>query len=92
MALYYSDGGPGPASKLWRVNVEGDGSDMHAWHSASAEQWGEKGWVPNPGAQLDILWLGEFFMIDESEVPKVQNEIRERNAQARREASQRGFA
>jgi hypothetical protein len=88
MALYYANGGPGPASKLWRVNVEGTGSDSHEWHAASAEQWGdENGWQPRPGAQLDILWLGEFSMIDESDVPKVQNEIRAANERAEREAA-----
>ena len=85
MAVYYSNGGPGPASKLWRVNVEGTGSDRMEWHAASAEQWGTNGWQPRPGAQLDILCLGEFFMIDESEVPRVQDEIRALGERIRRE-------
>jgi hypothetical protein len=87
MAVYYSNGGPGPASKLWRVNVEGTGSDRREWHAASAEQWGTNGWQPRPGAQLDILWLGEFSMVDESEVPRVQDEIRAAGDRARREAA-----
>jgi hypothetical protein len=88
MALYYANGGPGPASKLWRVNVEGTGSDSHEWHAAPAEQWGEEnGWQPRPRAQLDILFLGEFFLIDESEVPKAQNAIRGAGERARRAAA-----
>jgi hypothetical protein len=88
MALYYANGGPGPASKLWRVNVEGTGSDRWEWHAATAEAWGERGWVPWPGAQLDILHLGEFFMIDESQVPQAQADIRAANELARRQAAE----
>lgn len=75
--LYYSDGGPGPAHRLVRVNVEGDGSDAATWRAASADRWQSDGsWSPYPNAQLDITELGELFMVDPGEVPKVQQEIR----------------
>lgn len=79
MALFYSDGGPGPASKLWRVNVEDNGSDMAEWRSASADQWTARGgWEQRDNVQLDILFLGEMFMVDASEVPQIQQQMRER--------------
>lgn len=69
--LHYSDGGPGPATKLPRVDSDGDD-----WHSAPAWRWNVKGgWRPAPGAQLDILCFGEFFMIDASQVLDVQHEM-----------------
>ena len=39
------------------------------------------GWFPQPHAQLDIRCLGEFFLIDESEVPEIQQQMRDRSAQ-----------
>lgn len=81
MALVYSDGGPGPASKLWRVNVEGNGSDIHEWRSASAHRWTVRGGcTPHVNAQLDILFWGEMFMVDASEVPEIQQGMREEMA------------
>jgi hypothetical protein len=81
MALYYSNGGPGPASRLWRVNVEGDGSDMGEWRRASADRWTVRcGWEPAANVQSDILWLGEMLMVDASEVPKIQQEMRDHYA------------
>ncbi len=81
VALYYSDGGPGLPTDLVRVNVEGNGSDLKAWRKASAERWTvTQGWKPYPNAQLDIGFKGELFMIDASEVPKVQAQLRERYA------------
>jgi len=77
MALFYSDGGPGPAHDLVRVNVEGGGSDAETWRAASADRWSSDGsWTPYPNAQLDITFKGELFMVDASEVPRVQQEIR----------------
>jgi hypothetical protein len=77
MALFYSDGGPERAHRLVRVNVEGDGSDVDTWRAASADRWHSDGsWSPYPNAQLDINFKGELFMIDASDVPKVQQEIR----------------
>ena len=35
IGLYYSDGGPAPATDLVRVNVEGNGSTREAWFAAS---------------------------------------------------------
>jgi hypothetical protein len=82
MALFYSDGGPGPAHQLWRVNVEGGGSDWEEWRSASAHRWNSDGsWTPHPNAQLEINFLGEMGMVDESEVPRVQQEIRDWHAE-----------
>lgn len=53
--LYYSNGGPGPASKLLRVDAPEDG-DIWDWHGAPAASWQpHSGWVPNTFAQLD--WL-----------------------------------
>jgi hypothetical protein len=74
--LYYSNGGPGPATKLWRVDVAGDG-DLSAWRRAPAYSWQPRsGWQPREHVQLDILGLGEMFLIDESQVESVQNEMR----------------
>ncbi len=76
--LYYSDGGPGPARKLLRVDAPED-CNMAQWRAAPADAWGPKrGWLPYSDAQSDILWLGEFFMIDASQVEKVQGEIQAR--------------
>ena len=83
--LYYSNGGPGPASKLLRVKAPPNAT-LAEWQAAPGEAWGEAGWQPWPGAQVEIQQLGEFFMIDESQVAKAQNEIRAANARARRES------
>lgn len=73
--LYYSNGGPGPATRLLRVEAPADAS-MQQWHAAPAASWQpHSGWVPNTFAQLDILGLGEFFMVDESQVPAIQAEM-----------------
>jgi hypothetical protein len=32
--------------------------------------------MPYPNAQMDIIQLGELFMVDASDGPKVQQEIR----------------
>jgi hypothetical protein len=81
MPLYYSDGGPGPATLLLRINVDGNGSDAVAWRKATADKWTARGgWQPAPNAQLDIAYLGEYFMVDASEVPKIQNQMREQAA------------
>jgi hypothetical protein len=76
--LYYSDGGPGPAADLVRVNVEGSGSDRDAWLAASADRWTVRdGWKPYPNAQLDIGFKGELFMVDASQVPVIQQQLRD---------------
>jgi hypothetical protein len=73
--LYYANGGPGPASKLLRVDAP-EGADPSAWRGAPAWSWQPKtGWRPNTNAQLDILTLGEFFLIDESQVIEVQHQM-----------------
>jgi hypothetical protein len=72
--LFYANGGPGPATKLLRVHDEG-----RDWRFAPAERWTPRsGWKPCPTAQLDIAFLGEFFMVDKSEVPEIQRQMRER--------------
>lgn len=74
--LYYSNGGPGPASKLLRVDSPPD-ADIAAWRAAPAASWQpHSGWVPDTFVQLDILGTGDFFMVDESQVPAVQGEIK----------------
>jgi len=81
--LYYANGGPGPATKLLRVDVPDHGRTAPGgWHAAPAATWQVKGgWQPYDNAQMDILMLGEFSMIDASEVEKVQGEIRARYMQ-----------
>ena len=72
--LYYSDGGPGPASKLLRVDAEPEG--FAQWRAAPASTWQVKGgWQPYPQAQNEILQSGEFFMIDASQVVEVQAQM-----------------
>lgn len=78
MALFYSDGGPCPPTKLVRVNVEGNGSDDVAWRAASAQRWTvARGWIPYDNAQLDISFLGELFMVDASQVLGLQQQMRD---------------
>jgi hypothetical protein len=78
--LYYGNGGPGPHTKLLRVHAPEDG-DCATWRSAPAERWYVNGgWQPIDHAQLDIQHLGEFFMIDPSEVEQAQQQMRERAA------------
>ncbi|WP_406817407.1 hypothetical protein [Mycobacterium sp. M23085] len=74
--LYYANGGPGPASKLLRVDAP-EGGDFAAWRCAPAQRWRVKGgWKPDDEAQHKILMTGDFFMIDESQVAQVQEEMR----------------
>jgi hypothetical protein len=78
--LYYHNGGPGPATRLLRVDAPED-ADIYGWHGAPAASWQpHSGWVPNTFVQLDILGKGEFFMVDESQVESIQNEMRARAA------------
>lgn len=75
MSLYYSNGGPGPATKLLRVDAP-EGADIAAWRRSPAASWQpHSGWVPNTFVQLDILGLGEYFMVDESQVQAIQAEM-----------------
>lgn len=70
--LYYSNGGPGPATKLLRVDAPADAS-IEEWRRAPAASWQpHSGWVPNTFAQLDILGTGDYFMVDESQVEAIQ--------------------
>jgi hypothetical protein len=78
MSLYYGDGGPGPHTKLLRVDAP-DGCDERTWRSAPAFRWEPgAGWFPAPHAQLDIRCLGEFFLIDDSEAIEAQQQMTER--------------
>ena len=73
--MYYSDGGPGPATKLLRVHAPEDG-DFWAWMCAPAERWTvNAGWSSEPDAQAIIKTTGDFFLIDESEVLDVQCQL-----------------
>jgi hypothetical protein len=74
--LYYHNGGPGPATKLLRVDAP-EGADIAAWRRAPAWSWQPKtGWRPDTFAQLDILGTGELFMVDESQVEGIQDGMR----------------
>jgi hypothetical protein len=73
--LYYSDGGPGPASKLLAVQSEPGASDA-AWWCAPGWRWQVKGgWREEPEAQGRIRLSGEFFYIEEEEVLEVQHQM-----------------
>lgn len=73
--LYYSNGGPGPATKLLRVDAPAD-ANIEQWHDSPAASWQpHSGWVPNTFAQLDILGTGDFFMVDASRVEDIQKEM-----------------
>lgn len=77
--LYYSDGGPGPATKLLLVDAPA-GGDWHAWVRAPAARWTvAAGWQDDTHlVQMDITMTGEFFMVDASEVPNIQQQMRDR--------------
>ena len=86
--LYYADNGPEWATKLLRVDAPGSGLSGEewesAWRKAKAERWMPKtGWQPYPGAQSEIRWTGELFLVDEDEVPLIQQQIREQYARYR---------
>lgn len=73
--LYYANGGPGTSTKLLRVD-DTDATPSQMWVSAPAERWEVKtGWRPYSGAQGEILDSGDFFLIDESQVPEVQAQL-----------------
>lgn len=82
--LYYANGGPGPASKLFRVDApDGGAADGGAdrtkwtkWFQAPAARWEPNhGWLPYPDAQAEILTSGEMFLVDASQVEQIQQEI-----------------
>jgi hypothetical protein len=74
--IYYSDAGPGPATKLLRVDADDQGV---AWFSARGSRWyPAHGWLPWR-AQAEILHSGDFGLIDAAEVPAVQQQIRDRH-------------
>lgn len=74
--LYYSDGGPGPATKLVRSDAE-TSADAR-WFSAGSDRWyPAHGWLPW-AAQAEIWFDGYLGLIDASDVPAVQQQIRER--------------
>lgn len=78
--FYYANGSPGPATKLFRVD---DGASAD-WLAAPSARWEPKhGWLPYK-AQPEILDSGEMFLIDSSEVERVQREIAEQYEQAQR--------
>ncbi|OBH80202.1 hypothetical protein A5681_04555 [Mycobacterium scrofulaceum] len=81
--LYYANGGPGPAGKLFRVDAPAGGSSAD-WLAAPSARWEPKhGWLPY-NAQPEILATGEMFLIDSSEVERVQQEMIEQYEQAQR--------
>lgn len=77
MTLYYSNGGPGPATRLVRIDAPEDG-DWDTWYYAPGFKWtAADGWEPFRIAQGEVTQTGEYGMIDESEVERVQQEIRD---------------
>ena len=74
--LYYANGGPGPATGLLRVDAPKDGSyENWRWHS-KGERWSvTAGWFDYPDAQAEILNEGEYTLIDDSQVPEVQQQM-----------------
>ena len=75
MSLFYSNGGPGPASKLFRVEAP-EGATIEQWRGSPAASWQpHSGWVPNTFVQLGILGTGDFGMVDESQVQGIQKEM-----------------
>lgn len=72
---YYSNGGPGPATKLLRVDSPADAS-FEVWRFAPAFRWTPRaGWKPDDHAQLDILQTGDYFMVDASQVEAIQQQM-----------------
>jgi hypothetical protein len=75
--MYYSDGGPGPATKLLRLDADPQG-EYQDWLGAAAFRWEPTmGWFPIEHAQLDIMHLGELFLIDPDDMPMVQQQMRD---------------
>lgn len=85
--LYYSNGGPGPATRLVRIDVpdspgRDDTEQRMAWYHAPGFRWAvSDGWQPYDIAQGEVTQTGEFGMIDSSEVDRVMQEMRDRAAQ-----------
>lgn len=77
--MFYADGGPGPATKLYRVDAP-DGCSESEWQLAQGYRWVVGGWYEEHQAQLFIRQSGELFLVDESEVPKIQAQLREKRA------------
>jgi hypothetical protein len=82
MSVYYGNGGPGPHDRLLRVDAPDDGSHEE-WRLAKAFVYSgrDHAWYPYPNAQLDIQFLGEYFLVDEDEVPQIQRYLHERAEQ-----------
>jgi hypothetical protein len=80
MTIFYHDGGPGPAMHMLRVDAE---SESEGWWGAPTDMWTVRGgWEPAwQGAQADIRFTGEFFPVAASEVPKIQEGMRDWLAQ-----------
>lgn len=78
--LYYANGGPGPATRLLRVDAPPD-ADIDQWQRAPAQRWlPGRGWEPDIHAQLDIQQTGDYFMVDESQVVGIQQQLRDWDA------------
>lgn len=77
MARYFTDGGPGPATMLVRVDI-GDAeqdNDIQAFYAAPAWAFTDHGWVKDPGAQDYILQEGEMDRIPNDQVERAQAEV-----------------
>jgi hypothetical protein len=74
LPLYYGDGGPGPHTKLLRVDYDGD-DEVKSWFGSPAYRWApHNGWQPYPQAQSEIRWTGEFGLVDVDEVPQIREQ------------------
>jgi len=75
--LYYSNGGPGPATDLLRVDAPSD-HDFSVWRAAKSARWTVRGgWEQFDNAQLDISFTGDYSMVDADEVPGIQAQMRD---------------
>ena len=73
--LHYANGGPRSATGLLRVDAPKDG-DYDTWRSARGQRWSvTDGWFDYPRAYEVILWAGAYFLIDDSQVPKIQHQM-----------------
>jgi hypothetical protein len=72
--LYYANGGPGPATGLLRIHAP-KGGTYDGWRNARGQRWSVRdGWFDYPRAHEVILWAGEYFLIADSQVPKIQRQ------------------
>lgn len=77
MPRYFTDGGPGPATMLVRIDI-GDSlqdNDIDRFYAAQAWAFTDHGWVKDPGAQDFILQSGEMDRIPDSELETAEKQV-----------------